>query len=71
MLPRTTEMGMHHRLAIECLSEFGLQGAAQFGRDVQAVAALLAPYTRRPSAHFRELLDASTLLTLPADQVQC
>lgn len=55
-----------HRLQWDLL----LQGAAQFGRDVQAVAALLAPYTRRPSAHFRELLDAATLLTLPADQVE-
>jgi hypothetical protein len=48
---------------------FMLQGAAQFGRDVQAVAALLAPYTRRPLAHFRELADAATLLALPADHV--
>jgi hypothetical protein len=46
-----------------------LQGAAQFGRDVAAVAALLAPYTRRPLAYFRELADAATLLTLPADHV--
>ena len=46
-----------------------LQGAAQFARDVQAVAALLAPYTRRPAAHFRELADAAALLALPADHV--
>ena len=45
------------------------QGAAQFARDVLAVAALLAPYTPRPAAHFRELLDASALLALPAEQV--
>lgn len=46
-----------------------LQGAAQFGRDVAAVAALLAPYTRRPLAHFRELADAAALLAVPADHV--
>ncbi len=45
------------------------QGAAQFARDVRAVGALLAPYTPRPAAHFRELLDAAMLLTLPEEQV--
>ena len=55
----------------QCLIRGGptLQGAAQFGRDVAAVAALLAPYTRRPLAYFRELADAATLLALPADHV--
>ncbi len=33
------------------------------------MAALMAPYTRRPVAHFRELLDSATLLCLPAGQV--
>lgn len=47
---------------------FSPQGAANFGRECSAVATLVAPYTRRPAAHFRELLDAASILQLPYDQ---
>lgn len=41
-----------------------MQGALQFQTDVSALFSILQPYTARPSAHFRELAEACTLLTL-------
>lgn len=47
-----------------------LQGCQQFATDAAAVIAAFQPWTPRPSAHFRELCDAVTLLSLPRTQAQ-
>jgi len=47
---------------------FSVGGALQFNTDVHAVLRCFGPYTAKPQAHFRELLDAVKLLTLQKDQ---
>ena len=46
-----------------------LQGGQQWLTDVQALVATFQPYTRRPEAHFKELLDSAKLLALDSDMV--
>ena len=64
--PKTNQEPRSNQWSFHCGRS---QGAAQFRRDCGALTALVAPYTRRPGAHFRELLDSATLLCLPAGQV--
>jgi hypothetical protein len=47
---------------------FSAGGALQFNTDVHAVLRCFSPYTAKPQAHFRELLDAVKLLTLQSEQ---
>ena len=46
-----------------------MQGGQQWLTDVQALVATFQPYTRRPEAHFKELLDSAKLLALDGDMV--
>ncbi|KAG1679505.1 hypothetical protein FOA52_011105 [Chlamydomonas sp. UWO 241] len=45
-------------------ARFTPPGAAQLGVDAASLAALFAPYTRKPAAHVRETLGAARLLGL-------
>eukprot|EP00891_Asterochloris_glomerata_P000268 jgi/Astpho2/268/Aster-02159 len=48
---------------------FSQEGGQQWLTDVQALVATFQPYTRRPEAHFKELLDSAKLLALDSDMV--